>query len=97
MIADPQIFFNELNQKIHQLLSVCERMKSERDRLQTSVAERDAQIADLNQQFKELEEKNKKLQLARAFETSGIDTRDAKLKIGRIVREIDKCMALLNK
>jgi chromosome segregation ATPase len=97
MIADPQIFFNELNHKIHQLLSVCERMRSERNMLQEKVTECDAQIADLNRQYKELEEKNKKLQLARAFETSGIDTRDAKLKIGRIVREIDKCMALLNK
>jgi uncharacterized coiled-coil DUF342 family protein len=97
MIADPQIFFNELNHKIHQLLSVCEQMRNERNMLQVKVAECDAQIANLNRQYKELEEKNKKLQLARAFETSGIDTRDAKLKIGRIVREIDKCIALLNK
>jgi septal ring factor EnvC (AmiA/AmiB activator) len=97
MIAEPQIVFNELSYKIRQLMSVCERMKNERYMLQTNVTERDAQIADLNRQLKELEEKNKKLQLARAFETSGTDTRDAKLKIGRIVREIDKCMALLNK
>lgn len=97
MIADPQIVFNALNYKIHQLLSVCDQMKHERHLLQVKITEYDVQIADLNRQLQELEEKNKKLQLARAFETSGIDTRDAKLKIGRIVREIDKCMALLNK
>jgi hypothetical protein len=97
MSAEPQTIFKALNNKIYQLLSVCERMRSERDMLQVRVMDSDGQIATLNRQLKELEEKNKKLQLARAFETSGIDTRDAKLKIGRIVREIDKCMALLNK
>ncbi|MDR2801870.1 MAG: hypothetical protein LBB31_01470 [Prevotellaceae bacterium] len=97
MAAEPQTVFKELNNKIYRLLSVCERMRSEHSMLQVRVAEYDVQIADLHRQLNELEEKNKKLQLARAFETSGIDTRDAKLKIGRIVREIDKCMALLNK
>lgn len=97
MIAEPQTVFNELNHKVHQLLSVCERLRGERHQLHERVVECEVQIAGLNRQMNELEEKNKKLQLARAFETSGIDTRDAKLKIGRIVREIDKCMALLNK
>ena len=97
MLPDVQTVYNELHHKIHRLLSVCERMQQERSQLRLKVAESEVQIADLNWQMKELEERNKKLQLARAFETSGTDTRDAKLKIGRIVREIDKCMALLNK
>ena len=45
----------------------------------------------------EIEEKNKKLQLAGAFKSSSDDAQDAKLKIGKIVREIEKCIALLNK
>jgi hypothetical protein len=49
------------------------------------------------ERIKELEEKNKKLQLAEAFKGSSADTNDAKLRIGRIVREIDKCIALLNR
>jgi chromosome segregation ATPase len=97
MSTEPQTVFNELSLRIHQLLSACEHTRSERDKLRINVAECEAQITALNGQLNELEEKNKKLQLARAFETSGIDTRDAKLKIGRIVREIDKCMAFLNK
>jgi len=44
-----------------------------------------------------LKEKNKQLQLAEAFKASSTDTNDAKMKIGRIVREIDKCIALLNR
>jgi hypothetical protein len=47
--------------------------------------------------IKELEEKNKKLQLAEAFKGSSADTSDAKLKIGSIVKEINKCIALLNR
>jgi len=47
--------------------------------------------------IEKLEEKNKKLQLAEAFKVSSADTNDAKQKIGRIVKEIDKCVALLNR
>jgi predicted nucleic acid-binding Zn-ribbon protein len=97
MMTKAQAVLNELNHKIHRLLSVCEQMRTDRAMLQLKVAECEVQIADLNEQMKAMEERNKKLQLARAFETSVTDTRDAKLKIGRIVREIDKCMALLNK
>jgi uncharacterized membrane protein len=56
-----------------------------------------AEMARQYEQIKELETKNKKLQLAEAFKGSSADTDDAKLKIGRIVREIDKCIALLNR
>ncbi len=44
-----------------------------------------------------LKEKNKQLQLAEAFKASSVDTNDAKMKIGRIVKEIDKCISLLNR
>ena len=37
------------------------------------------------------------LKLAKKFETSLDSSHDAKLKVNRIVREIDKCIALLNK
>ncbi|MFA6770326.1 MAG: hypothetical protein WCR71_04050 [Bacteroidales bacterium] len=45
---------------------------------------------------RELEEKVNTLQLAEAFKTSSSDVKEAKQKIGKIIKEIDKCIALLN-
>jgi hypothetical protein len=43
------------------------------------------------------EEKMNTLRLARVMLSSTEDKHEAKLKVNRIVREIDKCIALLNK
>ncbi len=46
--------------------------------------------------IKDLEEKLKVLKVAKTLE-SGKDTYQTKVKINELVREIDKCIALLNK
>ena len=96
MTAEQNMLINGLNDKVQQLILMYEHTKAERDVLRTTMEERNATISELKTLASELEEKNKKLQLVDAFKISSEDTRDAKLKIGRIVREIDKCMALLN-
>ena len=45
----------------------------------------------------ELEQKNQKLTLVKSIMADSADAHDAKIRINRIVREIDKCIALLNR
>jgi hypothetical protein len=45
----------------------------------------------------DLEEKYNKLKISKALIASSNDVHDAKLKVNRMVREIDKCIALLNR
>ena len=97
MPVEQQDILHHLYDKVQRLVETYEAVKTERDTLRVSLSERDTLVNHLNNTVSNLEEKNKKLQLADAFKVSSEDTRDAKLKIGRIVREIDKCMALLNK
>ncbi len=70
--------------------------------------EKNRQIIAENEQLKNklIEIKNEKeelivgynnLKLAKQLDASIDNTHDAKLKVNRIVREIDKCIALLNK
>ena len=49
-----------------------------------------------NNKYKEQEEKINRLQLAEAFKSSSTDVKEAKQKIGKIIKEIDKCISLLN-
>ncbi len=47
--------------------------------------------------YEELRKKYETISLAKAFATSGEDTHEAKIKVNKIVREIDNCIALLNR
>ena len=47
--------------------------------------------------IKNLEEKIKFTKITKTFENQGKDTYQTKLKINELVREIDKCIALINK
>jgi chromosome segregation ATPase len=96
MTPEHDMLLGSVNDKIQQLVLRYERTKAECNKLRVALEERDARIEGLEVWVHKLEEKNKKLQLVDAFKASSEDTRDAKLKIGRIVREIDKCMNLLN-
>jgi hypothetical protein len=60
------------------------------------VAQLEKELATMGKELKVLRNENEKLKLAKAF-TSSDDSKDAKLQISKIVREIDKCIALLNK
>ena len=50
----------------------------------------------LQKTIKELTEKLDRLQLTNAFKGSSQDIKEAKQRIAKIVREIDKCISLLN-
>ncbi|MBN2520737.1 MAG: hypothetical protein JXB17_09555 [Bacteroidales bacterium] len=88
---------NELKEKIKLILLNFNDLKEENKKLKL---ENKRLIDDLKGNKKEigfLEEKFEKVQLAKTILGSSEDTHVAKLKINRIVREIDKCIALLNK
>lgn len=44
-----------------------------------------------------LEQKNQQLSLVKSIMADSEDAHDARIRINRIVREIDKCIALLNR
>ena len=66
------------------------RLRAHNEDLQQMVQEKQVMI-------EELEEKNQQLTLAKSLLADGESAQDARIKINRIVREIDKCIALLNK
>jgi predicted nucleic acid-binding Zn-ribbon protein len=56
-----------------------------------------SELGDQKQQMDDLAEKNKVLKVAKSLNESGGSSTETKLKINELVREIDKCIALLNK
>jgi len=66
------------------------RLKKQNEDLQNAVQQKQLII-------EELEEKNQKLSLVKGIMADGDDKQEARIQINRIVREIDKCIALLNR
>jgi septation ring formation regulator EzrA len=86
-----------LHEKFEQLVSRYEKVKDERDLLVGDLANLKAKDAALAAQLKEVEQKYKTLQMAQALSVANGGTEVAKEQIGKIVREIDKCITLLTK
>ncbi|MDR2292238.1 MAG: hypothetical protein LBE11_02030 [Prevotellaceae bacterium] len=86
----------ELKKKINRLISLYETTNSEKDTVIKEKAELQAIINEKNNKIKELEKRIETLQLVNTFKTGSLDQREAKQKVERIVREIEKCIAMLN-
>ncbi|MBN2748620.1 MAG: hypothetical protein JXR57_03940 [Bacteroidales bacterium] len=79
------------------LVSAFEKVKGDNQQLQEQNAELQARLKQREKEFVELEERYSQLKLAKSLSSSAKDVHDAKIKVNRIVREIDKCIALLNR
>ncbi len=88
----------EINQKIQKVISERDHLKENIVTLQERVASLELSVQQEKNALEELEQKYKVLKLAKSLEgeKAGPGT-DLKLKINEMVREIDKCIALLNK
>jgi len=96
MNAQYQAALNRLKNKIGSLVSHFEHIKAENERMALELTTLKTILNDNKTTISELEHKINRLQMAEAFKASSADVREAKQKIGKIIKEIDKCIALLN-
>jgi len=88
---------SKIKQKVQVLVLAYERMKQENESLKTQKADLENKLKAKELAFEELEERYSRLKLAKAVEASDAEVHEAKIKVNRMVREIDKCIALLNR
>ena len=87
---------DELKNKIGRLIDLYENSKQTVTQLQQENKKLKKQINQKDTELAGLKEKYSRLELAKSIASSET-THDAKIKINRIVREIDNCISLLNK
>ena len=86
-----------LKDKVKKLLSLYNNLKAENSELKKQKEEHKIQLTNKEAELDFLKNKYNKLKLAKSLLASSGDSHDAKIKINSIVREIDKCIALLNR
>lgn len=96
MSVESQIVINKLKGHIEQIISKYELALSYNSSLRGQLDKITEELVTKNNRIKELEQKVEQMQLAEAFTATTEDVKEAKKKIGKIVKEIDKCISMLN-
>jgi phage shock protein A len=97
MTEEEQILLNNLKINVQQFFNEFASVENEKKVLETNVLNLKTELELLKKEKSELSQKIEQLRLATHI-LSGVDeNREAKQKINKLIREIDKCIALLNK
>lgn len=81
--------------RIRQLIAAYESERMENKRLHTELEQTRMQNETYRKQIIELERQIDNLKLTEAFMAGGADTSAAKKKIDRLMKEIDRCISLM--
>ena len=92
-----KVIVDNLEVKIKKLISLYEIEKQEKKSATQEIENIKKELIDQREIVKELEDKIKLVKLSKVVSSSGDDNKRTKQKINDYVREIDKCIALLNK
>ena len=84
-----------LKERIKRLIEAYESESAERKRLQAELEKSTSQNEAYAKQITELERTIDNLKLADAFKAGNADNAEARKKIDRLIKEIDKCITML--
>jgi hypothetical protein len=87
----------QLKIKVEKLINLHTQLAKENQQLKLIQSQLAEDLKRSHQQVTELEEKNKLIKMAQAVSGTDQNTRDLKLKINEYIREIDRCLALINR
>ena len=87
---------DSLKNRIEKLISMYETACSENLLLQQKLDKCNQKLEESNNRIKDLEKQIANLQLIEAFKVSSQDNKEAKQKVGKLIKEIDKCIGMLN-
>jgi alanyl-tRNA synthetase len=97
-MAIPEDVISSLEEKTKRIIQIAETLKVDNERLQQRVDELLRQLRTKSQEIEVLESKYQSLKLTKTLlAPSPEDAKSVKLQVNRMVREIDKCIALLNR
>lgn len=91
------LLLREFKESLDQMIGLHQKMKAEHQTLKEENKRLDEQINLLTISNQDVTKKLEDLKFAKSLAGANEDSHEAKIKINRLVREIDKCISLLNK
>jgi len=88
---------NNIEVKVGKLVTKCSQLSVEKDNLQQNNDALNVQLQEKEKRIVTLQDKVKLMNISKSVDATKEDVKATRLKINEYVREIDKCIALLNK
>lgn len=82
--------------RVRQLMFLCDAQRTEIARLKLSLNQKEQDIQQAQMAINDLNTKYDNLMMARIISVQEGDLKNAKQRLSKLVREVDKCIALLN-
>lgn len=97
MTEEDRLLLNALQKNTQHLFGLYNNLEEKNKLLQEEIETLQKKINALEQERLKLGRKNEQLKVANQLLSQNEENREAKQKINSLIREIDKCIALLNK
>jgi len=97
MTEEDRLLLVDLKTNMQQLFESVNQLDDEKKLLEHKILNLNNEIKELEQEKSDLNRKNEQLKIATQLLSENDESKEAKQKIDFLVREIDKCIALLNK
>ncbi len=97
MIIEQTELLEGIKGKIETVKAMLQEQKGQNQDLNVQNEALQREVRQKQSRIDELEERNQKLSLVKGILAESENSDEARMKINRIVREIDKCIALLNR
>jgi chromosome segregation ATPase len=96
MIDDQKRLLAVFEVRVRDLLDICNRQKQKINELACSLESKDKELGQAMQTINELKAKCDSILTARIVSATEQEVKSAKMRLARLVREVDTCIALLN-
>lgn len=87
----------DLEVRLRQVLLLCDKLKQENNHLKDELVLKDSKIDSIKEELSQMSQKYDNLKMVRTITVATVDVDTAKLKLSKLVREVDKCIGLLKK
>lgn len=96
MAGEDKRLFESFDEKLMRFIFLYKELKQENASLKQSLSEKEGEIVRLKDSLKELESQYANLRTVRMLSVNEQGLNDTRQRINKLVREVDKCIALLN-
>ena len=96
MTPEERQSMKQFEARVRQVLAQYSVLKQENEDLYTEIEKKDEEIQRLKDQLSQSQNEYNNLKLAKMIEITDSDIKESKMKIAKLVREINKCISILS-
>ncbi|MCF0235954.1 MAG: hypothetical protein HUK09_04445 [Bacteroidaceae bacterium] len=96
MTKEEEKILHQFETRVRQLMMKYQSVVAENEQLKTQLAQQEAQVAELNELLNLSQQDYATLKMAKMLEVNAKDQEAALKRVAKLIREVDKCIALLN-